>query len=197
MIKEINPSLTKWNKSEKVLMTFKWDQLVWGHQLSTSGHVSGHAWWYENIYLIVNMIAWLESLFLLEKKVRTSMDVLKSLMISKSKMSEFLTQTYMIKDRWKVRRNRSYNTMDPQLNRLAKLAKTIYNSLWVCLKLSSGFTLEILNLKILQSNDGKVCVLNLVQLEDDIGYFKSSHTDLLSSNWTRSKTQTLILTFIK
>ena len=49
-------------QSEKVLMTFKWDQLVWGHQLSTSGHVSGHAWWYENIYLFVNMIAWLVSL---------------------------------------------------------------------------------------------------------------------------------------
>ena len=135
--------------------------------------------------------------FLLEKMVRTPMNVFKSLMILISKMPEFLTQTYMIQDRCKVRRNRSYNTMDPQLNRLAKLAKTIYNSLWVCLKLSSGFTLEILNLKILQSNDGKVCVLNLVQLEDDIGYFKSSHTDLLSSNWTRSKTQTLILTFIK
>ena len=61
--------------------------------------------------------------FLLEKKVRTSMDVLKSLMILKSKIPEFLTQTYMIQDRWKVRRNRSWNTMDPQLNRLAKLAK--------------------------------------------------------------------------
>ena len=61
--------------------------------------------------------------FLLEKKVRTSMDVFKSLMTLKSKMPEFLTQTYLIQDRWKVRRNRSYNTMDPQLNRLAKLAK--------------------------------------------------------------------------
>ena len=26
----------------------------------------------------------------------------------------------------------------------------------------------------------KVCVFDLVQLEDDIGYIKSSHTDLLS-----------------
>ena len=49
-------------QSEKVLMTFKWDQLVWGHQLSTSGHGSSHAWWYENIHLIVNLIAWLVSL---------------------------------------------------------------------------------------------------------------------------------------
>ena len=39
----------------------------------------------------------------------------------------------------------------------------------------------------------KVCVLDLVQLEDDIGYFKSSHTDLFSSKSTRSKTQTLPL----
>ena len=61
--------------------------------------------------------------FLLENKVRTSMDVFKSLMTLKSKMPDFLTQTYLIQDRWKVRRNRSYNTMDPQLNRLAKLAK--------------------------------------------------------------------------
>ena len=30
--------------------------------------------------------------------------------------------------------------------------------------------------------DYKVCVLDLVQLEDDIGYIKSSHTDLSSSN---------------
>ena len=37
----------------------------------------------------------------------------------------------------------------------------------------------------------KVCVFDLVQLEDDIGYIKSSHTDLSSTNWTRSKTQTL------
>ena len=28
----------------------------------------------------------------------------------------------------------------------------------------------------------KVCRLNYVQLEDDIGYIKSSHTDLPSSN---------------
>ena len=28
----------------------------------------------------------------------------------------------------------------------------------------------------------KFCVLDLVELEDDIGYFKSSHTDLSSSN---------------
>ena len=28
----------------------------------------------------------------------------------------------------------------------------------------------------------KVCVFDLVQLEDDIGYIKSSHTDLSSSN---------------
>ena len=61
--------------------------------------------------------------FLLEKMVRTPMNVFKSLMILISKMPEFLTQTYMIQDRWKVRRNRSYNTMNPQLKRLAKLAK--------------------------------------------------------------------------
>ena len=42
--------------------------------------------------------------------------------------------------------------------------------------------------------DYKVCVLDLVQLEDDIGNIKSSHTDLSSSNWTRSKTQTLVAT---
>ena len=36
--------------------------------------------------------------------------------------------------------------------------------------------------KKLMSNDDKVCALNLVQLEDDIGYFKSSCTDLSSSN---------------
>ena len=42
----------------------------------------------------------------------------------------------------------------------------------------------------------KVCVFDLVQLEDDIGYFKSSHTDLLFSNWTRSKTQTLSSKFL-
>ena len=43
----------------------------------------------------------------------------------------------------------------------------------------------------------KVCVLDLVQLEDDIGYIKSSHTDLSSSNWTRSKTQTLVEIHLK
>ena len=59
--------------------------------------------------------------FIRKIEVRDDMDVLKSLMISKSKMAEFLTQTYI--DRCKVRRNRSYNTMDPQLNRLAKLTK--------------------------------------------------------------------------
>ena len=32
--------------------------------------------------------------------------------------------------------------------------------------------------------DYKVCVLDLVQLEDKIGYIKSSHTDLSSSDWT-------------
>ena len=30
----------------------------------------------------------------------------------------------------------------------------------------------------------KLCRLDYVQLEDDIGYIKSSKTDLLSSNWT-------------
>ena len=39
----------------------------------------------------------------------------------------------------------------------------------------------------------KVCVLDLVQLEDNIGYIKSSHTDLSSSNLTRSKTQSMIV----
>ena len=30
----------------------------------------------------------------------------------------------------------------------------------------------------------KVCLLDYVQLEDDIGYIQSSNTDLSSSNWT-------------
>ena len=61
--------------------------------------------------------------FIRKIEVRDDMDALKSLMILKSKIPEFLTQTYLIQDRWKVRRNRSYNTMNPQLKRLAKLAK--------------------------------------------------------------------------
>ena len=31
-----------------------------------------------------------------------------------------------------------------------------------------------------------------VHLEDNIGYIKSSYTGFLSSNWTKSKTQTLV-----
>ena len=42
----------------------------------------------------------------------------------------------------------------------------------------------------------KVCVLHLVKLEDDIGYIKSSHTSLSSSNWTISKTRTLNSSFL-
>ena len=105
------------------------DLLVrWGHQLSTSGH----AQWPEVDSLtdnldIMDFIVATQfccckvDVFIRKIEVRDDMDVLKSLMISKSKMAEFLTQTYI--DRCKVRRNRSYNTMDPQLNRLAKLTK--------------------------------------------------------------------------
>ena len=41
--------------------------------------------------------------FIRKIEVRDDMDVLKSLMILKSKIPEFLTQTYMIQDRWKIR----------------------------------------------------------------------------------------------
>ena len=34
------------------------------------------------------------------------------------------------------------------------------------------------------SRDYKVFVFDLVHLEDDMSYIKSSDTDLLSSNWT-------------
>ena len=52
----------------------------------------------------------------------------------------------------------------------------------IILKLPQKFVIQVSN---------KVCVLDLVQLEDDIGYIKTSYTDLSSSNWTRSKIQTL------
>ena len=53
------------------------------------------------------------------------------------------------------------------------------------------FLYQILDRSHSEDVQCKVCVLDLVQLEDDICYIKSSDTDLSSYIWTRSKTQTL------